>query len=353
VGEGRAWYRRPWRRLHARLPRRRLTRILAVAAVVLLAAAIVVPLGLSGGGRFTGTLPKPPTTRPLTPLEAATRGGYAALGDSYSSGEGAYTGATDGTERGAQRCHRSPQAYYKAVGASFTFRGSVAQTACAGATVAGVRNGQYGQPSQLTTLGPGTTLVTLSVGGNDAGFSTVLTNCVVRVPFSAACRAQNSVVDGKLPRIKSDVTALLGEINRRSPAARIIMIGYPRLFPEGPTATAATIGTTDQRWLNAMARRLDDTLEAAARGVDQRIDRSNGPGSVEFVDDYTAFAGHEVGTPAPYINGLDLDIRHLKARPASFHPNITGYRRLAQLVDQQVRKGPGRPIHQYVLNAAR
>jgi lysophospholipase L1-like esterase len=339
--------------VHTRLPRRRLTRILAAVAVVLLAAAIVVPFGLSGGGRFTGTLPKPPTTRPLTPLEAATRGGYAALGDSYSSGEGAYTGATDGTEQGAQRCHRSPLAYYKAVGAAFTFKGSVAQTACAGATVAGVRNGQYGQPSQLATLGPGTTLVTLSVGGNDAGFSGVLTNCVVKVPFSAGCRAQNSAVNARLPRIKADVTALLGEINRRSPAARIIMVGYPRLFPEGPSGSAATIGTTDQRWLNAMARRLDDTLKAAARGVDQRIDRKSGPGTVEFVDAYTAFAGHEVGTPTPYVNGLDLDIRHLKARPASFHPNATGYRRLAELVDQQVRRGPGRPIHQYVLNAAR
>lgn len=352
MGEGRAWHRRWWHRVHVHLPRRRLTRILALAAVVLLAAAILVPYGLSGG-RYTGPLPKPPTTRPLTPLEAATRGGYVALGDSYSSGEGAYTGPADGSEQGAQRCHRSPQAYYKAVGASFRFRGGIAQLACAGATVAGVRNGQYGQPSQLDALGPGTTLVTLSVGGNDAGFSDVLTTCVVKVPLSAACRAQNAAVTAKLPRIGTDVTALLGEINRRSPAARIILVGYPRLFPEGPSASAATIGTTDQRWLNAVDRRLDDTLRAAARGVDQRINRDQGPGTVEFVDAYTAFAGHEIGTPVPYLNGLDLDVRHLKARPASFHPNPSGYHRLAQLVDQQVRKGPGRPIHQYVLNAAR
>jgi len=337
-----------------RFPRRRLTRILALAACLLLIAAIGLPFALSGSGPWNGPIPRPPTTRPLNPVEAATRGGYVALGDSYSSGEGAYPTPPEGTvERGAQRCHRSPKAYYAAVGKAFRFRGGVAHLACAGATVAGVRNGQYGQPSQLARLSPRTTLVTISVGGNDAGFSSVLTNCIVKVPMSAGCRGQNSTVIGKIPGIQANVTALLGEINRRAPAARIILVGYPRLFPEGPTSSEDTIDATDQRWLNYMARRLDDALRAAARTVDRRIDRVQGAGTAEFVDSYAAFAGHEIGTPTPYLNSLDLDVRHLKARPASFHPNATGYYRLAQLVEQQVRRGPGRTINQYVLNPAR
>lgn len=352
MSEGRGWNRRV--RSLFRFPRRRLTRIFALAACLLLIAAIGLPFALYSGGKYRGPIPRPPTTRPLNPVEAATRGGYVALGDSYSSGEGAYAMPPEGTvEHGAQRCHRSPKAYYSAVGASFRFRGGVAQPACAGATVAGVRNGQYGQPSQLTRVGPRTTLVTISVGGNDAGFSGVLTNCIVKVPFSAACRGQNSAVAGKIPGIRANVTALLGEINRRASTARIILVGYPRLFPEGPTSSAATIGATDQRWLNAMARRLDDALHAAARTADQRIARNRGAGTVEFIDTYTAFAGHEIGTPTPYLNQLDLDVRHLKARPASFHPNATGYHRMAELVDQQIHRGPGRTINQYVLNPAR
>lgn len=352
MGEGRGWYRRV--RSLIRFPRRRLTRILALAACLLLIAAIGLPFALNGTKRWSGPIPKPPTTRPLTPIEAATRGGYVALGDSYSSGEGAYPTPPEGTvERGAQRCHRSPKAYYSAVGGSFRFRGAVAQPACAGATVASVRNGQYGQPSQLARLSPKTSLVTISVGGNDAGFSQVLTKCIVKVPLVTACRSQNSAVTGRIPGIQANVTALLGEINRRAPSARIILVGYPRLFPEGPTTSEDTIGATDQRWLNAMARRLDDALRAAARTADQRINRAHGPGTVEFADTYTAFAGHEIGTPTPYLNDLDLDVRHLKARPASFHPNATGYHRLAELVNQQVRRGPGRTINQYVLNPAR
>ena len=341
-------------RSRVRFPRRWSTRILALAACLLLIAAAGVPFALDSLKRYAGPIPKPPTTRPLTPIEAATRGGYVALGDSYSSGEGAYPAPPDGTvERGAQRCHRTTKAYYATVGTSFRFRGAVAQPACAGATVDGVRNGQYGQPGQLGRLNPRTSLVTISIGGNDAGFSTVLTHCIVKPPLSAACRGQNDEVTAKLPGIQRNVAALLAEINRRAPAARIILVGYPHLFAEAPTSSAETIGVTDQRWLNAVARRLDDTLRAAARTADQRISRAHGPGTVEFLDTYGAFSGHEIGTPAPYLNGLDLDVRHLKARPDSFHPNASGYRRLAQLVAQQVRKGPGRTINQYVLNPMR
>lgn len=352
MGDGRDRVRRLRSRL--RFPRRWPTRIAALAACLLLIAAVAVPIALKSLRPWHGSIPKPPMARPLTPVEAATRGGYVALGDSYSSGEGTYPAPKDGTvERGAQRCHRSPKAYYAAVGASFRFRGGVVHAACAGATVAGVRNGQYGQPGQLGKVSPRTSLVTISVGGNDAGFSTVLTHCIVKPPLSAACRGQNAAVTGRLPGIQRGVTALLADINRRAPAARIILVGYPHLFAEAPTASADTIGITDQRWLNAMARRLDLTLRAAARTADRRISRVHGPGTVEFIDTYDAFAGHEIGTPAPYLNDLSLDVRHLKARPSSFHPNAAGYHRMAQLVDQQIRKGPGRTINQYVLNPTR
>jgi DNA-binding response OmpR family regulator len=72
------------------------------------------------------------------------------------------------------------------------------------------------------------------------------------------------------------------------------------------------------------------------------------PGTVEFIDGYDAFAGHEVGTPDPYVNGLDVDIdlTAIAARPHSFHPTAAGYRRFAALVDQQIKAGPGRQIRQ-------
>jgi hypothetical protein len=70
-------------------------------------------------------------------------------------------------------------------------------------------------------------------------------------------------------------------------------------------------------------------------------------GGAEFVDAYSGFAGHEVGSADPYVNGLDVNLLGLRVEARSFHPTAAGYRRLAELVTQQINTGPGRRIDQY------
>jgi hypothetical protein len=91
---------------------------------------------------------------------------YVALGDSYSSGNGAgsYIGASGD-------CHRSTNAYpylymLHHATSSFSFE------ACSGAVTTDVTNNQLGP------LNSSTGLVSISIGGNDAGFSDVMTTCV-------------------------------------------------------------------------------------------------------------------------------------------------------------------------------
>src|SRR5690242_18081032 len=99
------------------------------------------------------------------PAKAATAVNYVALGDSYSSGVGA--GSTSGS------CAQSPNAYpalwQKAnAPASFTF------AACSGAKTSDVIS------SQLSSLSASTTLVSITIGGNDAGFSSIMETCVLK-----------------------------------------------------------------------------------------------------------------------------------------------------------------------------
>ena len=120
---------------------------------------------------------------------------YLALGDSYSSGEGAIDLAGDpafdkSTDTSVNKCHRSVHAYAYQIKSARGFADSNFMfKACSGALVADfVANvgkvGQWNEGPQLDAIAPAAhqnaeiNLITVSVGGNDAGFAQILDNCV-------------------------------------------------------------------------------------------------------------------------------------------------------------------------------
>src|ERR1043165_5465480 len=110
------------------------------------------------------------------PASAAAQN-YVALGDSYSSGVG-----TGGTYSGGN-CKRSTNAYPQLWAnshkpASFKF------VACSGAVTSDVLN------NQISSLSASTSLVTISIGGNDAGFVDVITTCTLNGDSTCANRVE-------------------------------------------------------------------------------------------------------------------------------------------------------------------
>ncbi|GGM76416.1 hypothetical protein GCM10010106_23670 [Thermopolyspora flexuosa] len=298
-----------------------------------------------------------PVLRPMSAAEVATAGAYVGLGDSYSSGEGAF-GEQDEqapVNPGATACRRSRESYVPQVGEAYRFPEGVEFWACGGATTRGVLRGQHGHTPQIERIGPATSLVTLTLGGNDAGFSPVLTECFTRVTWSDACVRQEPEVRRRIERLGHDLYEVIAEIRRRAPRARIIVVGYPRPFPKSPAEEVRGLGPLpavsltpdDQLWLNRMTKELDDQIARVANGIDRLIAAFRGQGSVEYLDAYDAFDGHEVGTAQPYLNGLVLELGVPPVNPHSFHPNRDGYRRLGELVKQRVAQGPDRPLYNY------
>jgi lysophospholipase L1-like esterase len=227
-----------------------------------------------------------------TPAHAATKP-YTALGDSYSSGVGTRTYISDGTS-----CHRSTYAYpyltAAAVGGTLTF------AACGGATVASVLSGQ------LSSLSAGTTYVTLSVGGNDAGFSSVIEKCALPWPYTCwgNIDSANTYIRNTLP---GTLDNLYNKIHSLAPNARVVIVGYPRLFNVSDCQSLARISPGEQSALNASADLLDSIISgrAAAHGF-------------RFVDPRSVFQGHAVCDSAEWINGLSNPTME------SYHPNRTG-----------------------------
>ncbi|MEV0149637.1 SGNH/GDSL hydrolase family protein [Nonomuraea sp. NPDC050733] len=303
-----------------------------------------------------GSLPR--ATR-LTAVQVALSGSYAGLGDSYSSGEGVYAPAGPGGSagdpggrpagEGAARCHRAQGSYVPLVAGAHRFGGGAGFWACSGATTGQLLRGQYGQRPQVARVDPSTSLVTVTIGGNDAGFARVLTACIVKLPWSSACVDQDGEVARRVGGLRESLLGVLRELRVRAPRARIVVVGYPRPFPARPADRVDNLSPGDQLWLNGVTRRLNDVMRETAVGLDRAVAAFGGPGSVEFVDAYDAFDGHEAGTARPYLNRLIVHVKELRVDSRSFHPTSEGYRRLAELVDRQIVTGPGRPMNNLVL----
>ncbi|MEU6710863.1 SGNH/GDSL hydrolase family protein [Nonomuraea sp. NPDC046802] len=333
----------------------------AVAAAIGVALALAcLPLGVFpklacavlGVGCATDQVPPsgrlPQATR-LTPVQVALSGAYVALGDSYSSGEGVWDLDKQPLNDGAARCHRASGSYVPLVAQRYKFGGGTSFYACSGATTRQLLSGQYGQRPQITRVDPSASLVTLSIGGNDAGFTTVLTGCIVKLPWSSNCVDQDAAVADRIEQLGPSLLKVLRELRARAPQARIIVLGYPRPFPQEPVETVDNLSAEDQRWINGMTRRLNDQVGSVVAAFDRTIAAFDAPGSAEYVDAYESFTGHEVGQTQPFLNGLHVDVEELKVNARSYHPTGDGYRRFAELITKQIAAGPGRPMNNFQL----
>lgn len=281
--------------------------------------------------RSTAAASSPRSAQPaVRPVKAATRGGYVAFGDSFTTGSG------------PGRCGRSTHAYPHLVADRFDFAGKPAYAACTGGTTAGLTRSQRGHPPQVSELTAKTSLVSLQIGGNDLGFTSALGTCVLQSPGSSACRAQEPDIRHRLSTLRTGLRAAVTKIRASAPRARVLLLGYPHLFPYRPKARTAELDPRDQRWLNDMT----NVLNAAVRTVAKRADATvKGSGSVEYVDVTGAFDRHELGRSDAYVHQLDVDFQNLKVSPDSFHPTRAGQKRLAKRVKAQITSGPGRTLH--------
>ena len=256
-----------------------------------------------------------------TPAHAAAPS-YVALGDSYSSGVGTRSYINDGTT-----CQRSTYAYPSLIAAARGY--ALNFRACSGAKVADVTS------TQLSALSASTAYVTISVGGNDAGFSSVLTTCA-QPWWASDC---NGAIDRAQSYIKNTLPGSLGTlyaaIRTRAPHATVVVVGYPRIF-NGEDCNALTwFSPSEESRLNATADLLDSVTSSAAT--------AKGFG---FANPVSRFVGHAVCDSPEWINGLSNPISE------SYHPNRTGHASGYTPLVSPLLTGAGLTVTPAVLSAA-
>lgn len=251
---------------------------------------------------------------------------YVALGDSYASGAGL-------AQRTDAACERSSLSYPSLLAKTYK-PAKFKNVTCSGATTRSLWNKQGKAAPQLNALTKDTDLITVSLGGNDLRFADVLRQCVIARladrQSSQPCRDQlnaggvdklaKGVVD-LAPRIRS----MLVDINRRSPHARIVVVGYPALFPSKGDSCGESVPLAkgDVTYLDLTTRRLNAMLAQQARNR----------GAV-YVDTYTVSTGQDMCQPegTRWTNPL------LPVTVGSAHPNFLGHLFMGNRVYEALKK---------------
>jgi hypothetical protein len=304
-----------------------------------------------------------------TPMRLAPRSAeYVALGDSYASGVGAFSYLPGTTEKNG--CYRATDGYAEKIAAATNL--SLEFPACLGAKIHDLMEGKK---AQLRTVGVDTKLVTLSIGGNDVGFTPVLQSCIGGIlalggagcgdrDAAASATAYEWLVNGrpagkyKLPGtgigpffhlvgIKTSVTnkepepglqELYEEISWQAPYAHIIVIGYPRLFDKteylgcyvgelDAGLDVLSITTDDVDWIVEQTDKVDRLIEQSVANL-----RNKGV-NISFVDLRSAFTGHVLCGPEPsYVWGVVGE--GIQAETESFHPTKAGQEVFYRLIEE-------------------
>ncbi|WP_431314580.1 SGNH/GDSL hydrolase family protein [Streptomyces murinus] len=284
------------------------------------------------------------TSLPGKPKESIVQ-----LGDSYASGTGVgdyYTNSDTGPhlESGAPKpasydaCLRSKNSWIRqtvlpgtssSIGAredSFDTSMDFHAVACSGATTEdAAQHGQYGEIPQLYSgfLNSDTTLVAMTIGGDDAHFSKILTQCTL-----TGC-PDDATVQGYLSTAGANDQAFLAQVHTAAPNAKIVLLGYPMLFNTAYSCTS--LFSADQRsQLHDWGQELNADEQAA---VAQSADSTGGQAlfwapDAEF-DGHLLCDGDEAlhgftQTPADTIASDNSFSASAPSSMESYHPNGEG-----------------------------
>ncbi|HEV2375230.1 MAG TPA: GDSL-type esterase/lipase family protein, partial [Streptosporangiaceae bacterium] len=327
----------------------------------------------------------------------APTGGYVALGDSYSSGEGVFTGYDDGTDvtnnapgdsgDNGNLCHVSSLAWPRLLAAAkkwplvdlacsgsnlgdvlgsapggqywadesttgvdwvgavtkFLNNGSVSTTYQSGwsssaANYDAAGSAYFGEPtSQLDlvrALHP--KVVTLTVGGNDAGFADIIETCIFQQPCASwfANPSGPDKVDERIMSLKPLLADAYNDVKAAAGTSNVYVVTYPSPIAydsgqSGGSSDCTYMINSDRQWLMAKQPELNNTIIAAAKQA-----------GIHYIDLGSLFAGHDACSGTPYANAPDLPVP-ISCNTTScidnwFHPNKFGFQAMEQAVAAKI-----------------
>jgi lysophospholipase L1-like esterase len=248
---------------------------------------------------------------------------YVALGSSMAGGPGIRPSAHGAPLRAGRSARNYPHLVADELGLDLV------DVTYSGATIANVlADPQNGAPPQVEALDGSEDLVTVTVGGNDAGYVPLLFAAgvprLVRSLPLIGRRVRDQLDPTARDRALVEVAESLKEVGRtlreRAPRAKVLFVDYLTLLPPAGTAAPPLSGADA-----ALGRRIADTLE-------RLTGEAAADTGCEWVRVAEASRAHHAWSALPWTTKFGIP---LPGAPAPLHPNAEGMRAVADLVVAQ------------------
>lgn len=249
---------------------------------------------------------------------------YVAIGDSYTAAP--FVPLTDP----ARGCYRSGNNYPHLLATALHIE-DLQDRSCSGAQTKDLTQSQVTAlrrkvPPQLDALSRRTDLVTVGIGANNGRLYARIASDCRRAQRFCPLYDERETLRRIVGQLRTTLAASLEEIKERAPEARVLLIGYPKLFPvRGDCDRLPRMRPQDRATFRDINLRLRQEMLAAARQVE-----------VEFVDFYVTSLRHNVCARHPWIQGRVGSYR----KGAALHPLPAGQLALARTIEQVLRKPP-------------
>jgi lysophospholipase L1-like esterase len=278
---------------------RRSARLLVLTAAVLVSALVPV------AGAWAGTAR------------------YVALGDSFASAPLVNTQIS-------AACLRSDHNYPHVVSSTIA-PVSFTDVSCNAAYITHMTTPQsttFGTvPAQFNSLSATTTLVSVTIGGNDSGIIDAAENCTTLNPFVNTCLPMYDAggvdtIAAKITALAPKIGTMLDAIHTKSPKAKVLITGYPTYIQPGGCYPSAPYSPADANYLESEVVKLDAAIKAQAAAH-----------NATYVDLLTPSVGHDLckAETTRWVEGFVLGSA---AEP--LHPNSQGSAAFGAIVASKV-----------------
>jgi len=265
---------------------------------------------------------------------------YLALGDSFSSGEGAFDYFLE-TDSKENKCHTSKRSYPYLIGLQLSLK-SYNSVACSGARMQDIITYAQKQnvptPNTMGRLLPGfqkqiqyvsdlsPNVVTVGVGGNDMGFNAKMKACISVGTCYKSYEDRLEIVHEANRQFQTLLDLYNSLKNTVEPGTKLYVIGYPHVAKaDGDCAVNVRLDNQELMLSNQLIDYLNQVIATAAARTGLR-----------YTDVSEAFSSHKMCETTPSqvaFNGVTAgDDKWGIFGNESFHPNYIGHQLYKQTI---------------------